>query len=546
MIENLRQALSHAPLVVLFLTIGLGYLLSHLKVRGVGLGVATVLFVGLAMGAWGGTAFELPEIVSQFGLLLFVYAIGLEAGPAFFRVLRRRGLGLAGLAVVAVALAALITVLAAKLLGLDPALATGLFCGGITNTPALAAVNEMLRGTAGSAAPAAGYSIAYPLGVVLPILMVELTLRFARIDMSREARSAELQAGHFTEPPTACNFRVTNEAIVGVPIGQLSLARMPLRISRVMRGEQLSVATAATVLALGDMVHVVGPRSALDEARDLIGPEVADAPSPLSRRDEVDFRRMILSNPELVGRPLADIGLEHEFEATVTRLRRGDRDFVPTADTVLERGDRLRIVARADQMDRVAKYIGDSFRGISEMDFLSLSVGAVLGLLLGMIKLPLPGGVSLQLGLAGGPLLAALFLGWRGRSGPFIWSMPLAANLAMRQLGLVMFFAAVGLRSGGHFSQALATQGPLLMAVGAAVTFGSAAVLLWGSMWLLKQDFVSATGHLAGGQTQPALLVFAGERADSEAPNSAYAAIYPTAMIAKILVAQLLVWFLMR
>lgn len=544
MIENLRDALSHAPLVVLFLTIGLGYLLSHLKFRGVGLGVATVLFVGLAMGAWGGKAFELPEIVSQFGLLLFVYAIGLEAGPAFFRVLRRRGLGLAGLAIVAVVLAAGISILAAKFLGLDPGLAVGVFCGSLTNTPALAAVNEALRGTSGALAPTVGYSISYPLGVILPILLVEFTLRSRRIDLRREARSAELQAGHFTEPPTARNFRVTNEAAVGVPIGQLPLAHMPLRISRVMRGDELSVATAATVLALGDMVHVVGPRSALDEARELIGPEVADAPSHLSRREEVDFRRMILSNPKLVGHPLAELGLDQDFEATVTRLRRGDRDFVPTADTILERGDRLRIVARADQMDRVAKYIGDSFRGISEMDFLSLSVGMVLGLLLGMIRVPLPGGISLHLGLAGGPLLVALFLGWRGRTGPFIWSLPLAANLALRQLGLVMFFAAVGLRSGGHFAQAFATQGPLLLMVGAVVTVGSAIVLLWGSMWLLKQDFVSATGHLAGGQTQPALLTFAGERAQSEAPNAAYVAIMPTAMIAKILVAQLLLWVL--
>lgn len=545
MLETIRQTLAHTPLVVLFLTVGLGYLLSHVKVRGVGLGVATVLFVGLALGAWGGTAFELPEIISQLGLLLFVYAIGLEAGPAFFRILRRRGLGIAALAIGAVCVAALIVWGATRLLHLDPALAIGLFCGSLTNTPALAAVSEELRGTPGAMLPAVGYSIAYPLGVILPILLVELTVRMARVDVSREARSAERLAGHAVEPPSARDFHVANAGVVGVAIGQLPLAHMPLRISRVMRGDRLSVATAATVLALEDMVRVVGPRSALEEARTLIGPEVVNAPRPLSRRDEVDFRRMILSNPDLVGRPLSDLGLE-PFEATVTRLRRGDRDFVPTADTILERGDRLRIVARADQMDRVAKHIGDSFHGLTDMDFLSLSIGVVLGLLIGMIPLPLPGGMHLQFGMAGGPLLAALFLGWRGRTGPFLWNLPLAANLAMRQLGLVLFFAAVGLRAGGHFTHALATQGPQLMAVGAMVTFGAAGMLLWGSMALLKQDFVSATGHLAGGQTQPALLTFAGERSQSEAPNTAYAAIYPTAMIAKILVAQLLVCLLMR
>lgn len=543
MLEALRQNLLAYPLMVLFLTIGLGYMLSHLKVRGVGLGVATVLFVGLAIGAWGGGAFELPEIVSQFGLLLFVYTIGLEAGPAFFRILRRRGWGLAALAVGAVLAAAAMVATATRWLGLDPALAAGLFCGSLTNTPALAAVSEALRGTPGALSPAIGYSMAYPLGVILPILLVELTLRLGRVDVRREVQTAERQAGQSVEPPMVIDLRVTNEAVVGRPIGQLPLAHMPLRISRVMRDGEVTVATAETVLQLGDMVHVVGPRSALDQARELIGPEVENAPGLLSRRSDVDFRRMILSNPELVGRPLAAIGLD-QYGATVTRLRRGDRDFVPTADTVLERGDRLRIVARIDQMDAIAKYVGDSFRGISEMDFLSLSVGAVLGLLLGMIRIPLPGGISLQLGLAGGPLLVALFLGWRGRTGPFIWSMPLAVNLTLRQLGLVLFFAAVGLRSGGHFAEAFAAQGPMLLAVGAIVTFVSAGILLWGSMWLLRQDFVSATGLLAGGQTQPALLTFAGERAQSEAPNAAYVAIMPTAMIAKILAAQLLLWVL--
>lgn len=546
MLDALREGLSHAPLGILFLTIGAGYLLSQIRVRGVGLGVATVLFVGLALGAWGGEAFELPEFVSQLGLLLFVYAIGLEAGPGFFRILRQKGLSLALLTLAAIAGAAGLTWLTAHVLGLDPAIATGLFCGSLTNTPALAAVNEALRGTPAAALPTVGYSIAYPLGVLVPLLLAELTLRMSRVDVTAAAREAERDAGEESEPASARNLRVTNPEWVGPTLASLPLAELGIRISRIQRGGHVMVATEGTALQAGDVVHVVGSPEHLAQAESLIGPEAMEEPGPESRRDQVDFRRIILSNPRLVGRRLGELALNKRWEAVVTRVRRGDLDFVPSDDTVLERGDRLRVVARTDQMPEVARYFGDSFKGISETDFLSLSLGALLGVGLGMLRVPLPGGMQLQLGLAGGPLIVALFLGRLGRTGPIIWSLPLAANQALRQLGLVLFFAAVGLRAGRHFAAALSAQGPELVAAGAIATFGASAILLWGAMALLKVNWVTAAGLMAGGQTQPALLSFAADRSRSDAPNRAYAAIMPLAMIGKILGAQLLLWWLSR
>ncbi|MBO9541898.1 transporter [bacterium] len=546
MLDALREGLGHAPLGILFLTIGAGYLLSQVRLRGVGLGVAAVLFVGLGLGAWGGERFELPELVGQFGLLLFVYAIGLEAGPGFFRILKERGLGLLLLALGAIVGAGGLIWLAAHRFGLDPALAVGLFCGSLTNTPALAAVSEALRGTPSAVLPTVGYSIAYPLGVGLPILLAELTLRLRRIDVAAAARQAERDGGEETEPASARNLRLTNPGLIGTVLEATPLDDLGVRVSRVQRGDHVAVATAGTVLQAGDILRVVGSPDALTRAERLLGPEAQGAAGPESRRDEVDFRRIILSNPRLVGRRLGDIALENRWEAIVTRIRRGDLDFVPTDDTVLERGDRLRVVARTDQMPAVARYFGDSFKGISETDFLSLSIGALMGVALGLLRVPLPGGMQLQLGLAGGPLLVALVLGRLGRTGPIIWSLPLAANHALRQLGLVLFFAAVGLRSGRHFAAALSAHGPELVAVGAIATLASSAILLWGAMALLRADWVSAAGLMAGGQTQPALLAFANERARSEAPNRAYAAIMPLAMIAKILGAQLLLWWLSR
>lgn len=546
MLGALRDFLAHAPLGLLFLTIGTGYLLSHLRFRGVGLGVAAVLFAGLGLGAWGGDRFELPELVGQFGLLLFVYAIGLEAGPAFFKLMKERGAGLLLLALGAVLAGASLVWLAATRLGLEPALAVGLFCGSLTNTPALATVSEALRGTPAAMLPTVGYSIAYPLGVALPILLAELTARLGAIDVAAAARQAERENGEASEPATSSNLELTNPELIGAALGDVPIAALGVRVSRVQRGEHVTVASPKTVLQPGDVLHVVGSQAGIAQAEALLGPERRNVPGPETRRDEVDFRRVILSNPRLVGRPLGAIALEARWEAVVTRIRRGDLDFVPSDDTILERGDRLRVVARSDQMEEVARYFGDSFKGISETDYLSLSLGALMGIALGLLRVPLPGGLQLQLGLAGGPLLVALVLGWLGRTGPLIWSLPLAANQALRQLGLVLFFSSVGLRSGRHFAAALSAQGPLLVGVGAIATLASSGILLWGAMRLLKADWVSAAGLMAGGQTQPALLTFAGERSRSEAPNRPYAAIMPLAMISKILVAQLLLWWLMR
>jgi len=544
MLDAIREALAVQPLLLLFLTVGLGYLLSLIKIRGIGLGVAAILFAGLGLGMWGGHAFELPELISQLGLLLFVYAIGVHAGPLFFRILRKSGLGLTLLALVTISATGAAAAAAVRAFGISPELAIGLFCGAVTNTPALAAVSESLRGTPGALLPTVGYSIAYPLGVALPILIAELALQVGKVDMRKAVKQAEQSTSEHHGTPSACNLTVSSDLLIGRSLAETPLAQLPVRVSRIQRGDAVMVARPETVLEAGDFLRVVGTEEDLARARDLAGGMASEDAGLELRRDPVDFRRMILSTPRLVGRKLGEIELERRFEAVVTRVRRGDQDFVPTPETVLERGDRLRVVARRDQMPEISRYLGDSSRAFSETDFLSLSVGIVLGVLLGLIKVPLPGGGSLHLGLAGGPLVVALVLGWLGRTGPLIWSLPPAANLAFRQLGLVLFFSAVGLRAGGNFAAALAHQGPLLIAVGAGLTLLATGLLLGGAMVVLRMDWVRAAGALAGGQTQPALLSFAGDRSHSEAPNVVYTAIMPTAMIAKILVAQILLWVL--
>jgi putative transport protein len=544
MFEALREFLAHQPIMLLFLTIGSGYLLSKFRVRGIGLGMASVLFVGIALGAWGKESFRLPEIISQLGLLLFVYTIGLDAGPAFFRILKRRGLALALLALVAVLSAATMAQLAVKVFGVNPAIAVGLFCGGLTNTPALAAATEMLRGKPESVFLTIGYSVAYPLAVIMPIAIAELVAFLRHVNIKKETKRAEQETGEDTEPPVARNLKIISPELAGVTIHDSPLAKLGVKLSRVQHAENVSVATPDTLLEVGDIIRIVGTGEKVAKAMAIDGVEVVLQPGPESRRDQVDYRRILLTNKQLVGRKLSESGIEEKWHAVVTRIRRGDVDFVPTDNTVLERGDRLRVVARTDNIPGLTKYLGDSLRALRETDYLSLSLGILIGVLLGSITFELPGHLRLSLGLAGGPLLAALVLGWRGRTGPIVWDLPAEISATFREFGLVLFFSAVGIKSGGHFVDAVANNGVLLLIIGAMITLVATLVLLGGAMLLLKLDWVTATGTLAGGQTQPAILSFIGNLAKSEAPNTAYVSIMPTAMIAKILTAQVLLWWL--
>lgn len=539
--DELRAMLAAHPLMLLFLTIGLGYLLSRLEFRGLGLGLAAVLFVGLGLGALGGGAFVLPELLGQLGLLLFIYPIGLQAGPSFFRLFRRRGLQLLALAGAATGLAAGLCWLMAGLLGLEPAVAAGLFCGGTTNTPALALISERLHGTPAASLPAVGYSIAYPLAVLIPILLLESVRWLGHADLDSETRRAEAAAGG-RQPARSINLRLENAAWVGLPLSETPLCAPGLKLTRVQRGETQILPGSDTRLQLGDLLHVVGERELLLGLEGKIGSSTEE-PGPELSRETFDFRRIVLTNRRYVGKRLADTGLEAEYGLVVARLRRGDVDFVPSDDTVLERGDRLRIVAPAGKLPEIGKVLGDSLRALSETDFASLSLGVLLGLLIGELPIPVPGG-TLKLGLAGGCLLVSLLLGRLGRTGPIVWSLPLEVNLTFRQLGLMLFFAAVGLRSGAPFVTALQTQGPQLLAAGALISLASAGTLLLGSLALLRWDWVTAAGTLAGGQTQPAILAFAERIAPSEAAQIAYVAIMPAAMVFKILLAQLLLQML--
>lgn len=532
------------PLLLLFLIAAIGWPLGRLQIGGVRLGVASVLFTGLAIGALS-PDLRLPEIVYLIGLVLFVYTVGLNSGSIFFASLRRRGLRDNLLVVGILVLAALVAVGASKLFGVHAAEAAGVYAGSLTNTPALAGVLEFISGSVGPellesllAQPVVAYSITYPIGVLGMILAVFIVQRVWRIDYKKEAERSDFRQSSLRLDNRT--IKITNAIACKSTIAQLiQQYGWNVVFGRIKRGQSVELANAFAQFQLDDLVTVVGNEDEIDRVTKALG---VVSPEPLDMdRTELDFRRVFVSNPQVAGHSLRSMNLPQQFGAVLTRVRRGDILFVPNGDTVLELGDRVRVLSKKDHLDAVTAFLGDSYRAVSEIDVLTLSLGIALGVLLGLIPFPLPGGVSLKLGMAGGPLLVALVLGAIGRSGPFLWNMPYSTNLTLRQFGLVLFLAGIGSRSGYTFVSTI-TQGNglLLFATGITITFLAALIMLYAGYRLLKIPMGILTGMLAGLGTQPALLSFATEQSGDDLPNIGYATVYPVATITKIVLAQVI------
>ncbi|GAB7024852.1 aspartate:alanine exchanger family transporter [Geotalea toluenoxydans] len=543
------QVLINNPLLLLFVVAAIGYPLGQLKVHGSCLGVAAVLFVGLAVGSIH-PDLKLPEIVYILGLGLFVYTIGLSSGPAFVASLRREGLRNNLLVIGMLFFASGLAVTAHRLLHLKASLTAGMFAGCLTNTPALASALETIKHTAPAQAlelmlaePVVGYSITYPVGVIGVVLAITIVQRLWHIDYTAEAKRLHT-FGASSEPLLNCTISVTH-AHISATIDQLSREqKWDVLFGRIKRRNHVFLSTPQTVLEPGDMVIAVGTEEELHRVAAFLGEQSSEHIG--LDRSEYDYRRIFVSNTHVAGRAIGELKLQEKFGAVITRVRRGDVDFLPHEDMVLELGDRVRVLTRTREMGRVTSYFGDSYRAVSEVDIMTFSLGLALGLLLGTIPLPLPGGITIKLGFAGGPLIVALILGTVGRTGSMVWSLPYGANMTLRQIGLVFFLAGIGTRAGYSFFSTFSQGGGLtIFAVGAAITCLTALATLWVGHRLLKIPFSLLIGMVAGMQTQPAVLGYALEQTGNDLPNIGYASVYPVATIGKIVAVQLILVLLM-
>lgn len=537
--------LASQPLLLLFVVAAIGYPLGHIKIGGASLGVAAVLFVGLAIGALD-QRLKLPEVVYQLGLILFVYTVGLGSGHIFFASFNRRGLRNNALVFCMIVFAFALAIGMHYVLKISPELTAGIFTGSTTNTAALASALEYLKtnlpaDTAQTILnePVVGYSIAYPMGVIAMMLAIVLTQKLWRIDYAAEAKHRR-DIGVQHQELMGQTVRITNPDVFDKPIHYLTHNyNWNVIFGRFARDGKVKLADSDTVLHPNDLVSLIGTREAIDAALPFLG-EPHDTELSLDR-SELDYRRMFVSNRKIVGIPLRDLQLPRRLGTTITRVRRGDIEMLPNADTRLELGDRVRVITRRDDMEKVGKFFGDSYRSLSEIDILTFNLGLVVGLLIGLIEVPLPGGVSIKLGFAGGPLLVALILGALDRTGNLVWHLPYSANLTIRQIGLVFFLAGVGTRAGFDFVKLLTSGSGLpLFLGGAAITFILAMLTLFIGYKIMKIPMGLLVGMLSGLQTQPALLGFSLAQAKNELPNQGYASVYPLALITKIILAQVL------
>lgn len=538
--NELVALLIEQPLLLLFIVAALGYPLGQYRIGGTGVGVAAVLFVGLAFGALD-PRLELPEFVYVFGLVLFVYTVGLTSAGGLVASFRRSSLRELALVPGVLIAATLLTVAIAALLSMSPGTAAGLFAGSLTNTPALAAVIERVRaaGAPGAAEPTIAYSLTYPIGVIGALGALVLGRRVWNVSLERE--DAQLQAaGLLTPEPITQSLTITRDAVEPLHLDTLRQQHgWRVIFGRIRRGDAIQPVDPTTLAHRGDALTVVGAPDEVARVIAYLGEPSADRIE--WDRTAVDYRRVFVSSADVAGRTIGELDLPTRFGAVVTRVRRGDVEMLAHDDLILELGDRVRVVTERAKLDAVSQYFGDSYRALSEIDILAFSVGPALGLLLGAIAVPLPGGIDIRLGIAGGPLVAALILGWLQRTGPVVWVLPYSANLTLRQIGLVLFLAAIGTRAGWEFRSLLATGGGLtLIAAGALVTGATAMTTLWLAHRVLGLPFALASGILAAVQTQPAVLGFAVEQARNDLPNLTYARAYPLALIGKIVLAQVL------
>lgn len=533
--------LSESPLLLLFVVLAIGAPLGKIKIAGVNLGIASVLFTGLAIGSLSPNI-KLPAIIYEIGLVLFIYCIGISSGEQFFGNLKKKGWRESALAFAALSFAFFLVLITGSLTTIKYSYLAGIFAGSLTNTPALAASLEYLKGIvpdhlieSALSEPVVAYSVCYPMGVIGMIVAIVLFQKIFKTSLKSSTEVTE------SEKITNATVLITNEKIIGQSIRAIkSEHTLDIVFGRIRRNGTSFLALDDIILQSGDLMTIVGKPKEVAKTIELLGSK-SEIHLEVEHQ-QLDIRRVFVSNHDIIGQSLKDLNLPHSMGIIITRIRRGDLEILPDANTTLQFGDRVRILTGRNEMATASKFFGDSYAAQSEIDILTLGLGMAAGFLLGMIPIPLPGGITLKLGIAGGPLIVALLLGTINRVGKIVFVMPYSANHTVRQLGLVLFLAGVGTRSGYAFIETISNsnEGLTFFMVGTWITLSVAFFFLFIGHRSMKIPFPRLAGMLSGVQTQPAVLAFVNEQSKSEQPNIGYSSVFPIATLAKIIFAQVL------
>jgi putative transport protein len=526
-----------------------GLLLSTLKMRGVGLGITGVLFSGLFFGHLGWHINdEVLQFVKESGLILFVFTIGLQIGPGFFASLKEQGLPTNLCASVIVLGGAALTVLLGWMLHINPFAAAGLFSGATTNTPSLGAAQQAITilpliDPSNKALPALAYAVAYPGGVMGIILALVLLKVIFRIRPDSEVAEFEESRKCLTPPLQRRSLTVANPNLNGLLVRDIPTPdHANIVISRIQSpGGGVRVASLEESVHVGDIILAVGTEGGLDDLQRIVGGR--SEANLLDSTSSVHYRRIIVTRKKPLGKSLRQLALHTAYGVIVTRIQRGDVEMPGDADMKLQFGDTLQVVGDTQGLDQAAALLGNSAKELGITHYLPVFIGLALGVAAGLLPLALPGlPVPVRLGLAGGPLVIAIILSRIGRIGPLVWYMPSGANLALRELGIILFLASVGLKAGGKFIPTLMSpQGVTWLAAGFCITLIPLVAVGIVARLLLKMNYVTLCGLIAGSMTDPPALAFANSMVKSDGASVSYAAVYPLTMLLRILCAQALV-----
>ncbi|ENK9286119.1 putative transporter [Escherichia albertii] len=536
---------------ILALVAVVGLFIGNVKFRGVGLGIGGVLFGGIIVGHFVSQAgmtlsSDMLHVIQEFGLILFVYTIGIQVGPGFFASLRVSGLRLNLFAILIVVIGGLVTALLHKLFNIPLPVVLGIFSGAVTNTPALGAGQQILRdlGTPMEMVDQMGmsYAMAYPFGICGILFTMWLLRVMFRVNVETEAQQHESTRTNGGALIKTINIRVDNPnlhdlAIKDVPI----LNGDKIICSRLKREETLKVPSPETLIQLGDLLHLVGQPADLHNAQLVIGQEVDTSLS--TKGTDLRVARVVVTNENVLGKRIRDLHFKERYDVVISRLNRAGVELVASSDISLQFGDILNLVGRPSAIDAVANVLGNAQQKLQQVQMLPVFIGIGLGVLLGSIPVFVPGfPAALKLGLAGGPLIMALILGRIGSIGKLYWFMPPSANLALRELGIVLFLSVVGLKSGGDFVNTLVNgEGLSWIGYGALITAVPLMTVGILARMLAKMNYLTMCGMLAGSMTDPPALAFANNlHATSGAAALSYATVYPLVMFLRIITPQLL------
>ncbi|HGY6953332.1 TPA: putative transporter [Escherichia coli] len=536
---------------ILALVAVVGLFIGNVKFRGIGLGIGGVLFGGIIVGHFVSQAgmtlsSDMLHVIQEFGLILFVYTIGIQVGPGFFASLRVSGLRLNLFAVLIVIIGGLVTAILHKLFDIPLPVVLGIFSGAVTNTPALGAGQQILRdlGTPMEMVDQMGmsYAMAYPFGICGILFTMWMLRVIFRVNVETEAQQHESSRTNGGALIRTINIRVENPnlhdlAIKDVPI----LNGDKIICSRLKREETLKVPSPDTIIQLGDLLHLVGQPADLHNAQLVIGQEVDTSLS--TKGTDLRVERVVVTNENVLGKRIRDLHFKERYDVVISRLNRAGVELVASGDISLQFGDILNLVGRPSAIDAVANVLGNAQQKLQQVQMLPVFIGIGLGVLLGSIPVFVPGfPAALKLGLAGGPLIMALILGRIGSIGKLYWFMPPSANLALRELGIVLFLSVVGLKSDGDFVNTLVNgEGLSWIGYGALITAVPLITVGILARMLAKMNYLTMCGMLAGSMTDPPALAFANNlHPTSGAAALSYATVYPLVMFLRIITPQLL------